>query len=109
MFDITDNIIKITRGDTAIINLTIYDQDDNTYTPTENDHIYFTVKPDINNEYYSFKKEFTNSSVELTKEDTIIFNFGKYFFDVRLENNTNIDTVIVEGKFIIERGTANAS
>ena len=108
MVSIDNNIIKITRGDTCVINLTVYESDGETpYEPQTGDKFYLTVKPDINNEYYSIKKEFDNMSICLSVEDTIILNFGSYFFDIRLENENNHDTILCNGEFIIERGTAN--
>ena len=110
MVNIKDKTIRLTRGDSCVINLTIYEADGTTvYTPTENDHIIFTVKPDINNDYYEFKKYFVNgNTLILNKADTIDLNFGEYFYDVRLENNNNYDTILDQGVFIIEGGTANA-
>ena len=110
MVTIKDNMIRITRGDSCSINLTIYESDGEIpYIPTENDTIYLTVKPDLNNDYYVIKKEFINGeTVTLLKSDTIDLNFGRYFYDVRLENHNNFDTIIDQGKFYIEGGTANA-
>ena len=109
MVKIEDHIFKITRGDSCIVNITIYESDGETpYIPTENDDIIFTVKPDVNNDYYFIKKSFENSTLVLTKNDTIALNFGTYFYDIRLENNNNYDTILDQGTFIIEGGTANA-
>ena len=107
MITIKDNIFRITRGDSCVINLTIYDGEI-IYEPTEDDHILFTVKPDINNDYSVIKKNFVNNTLVLYKDDTIDLNFGEYFYDVRIENNNNYDTILVQGTFIVEGGTANA-
>lgn len=107
MVTIKDNIFRITRGDSCIINLTIYDGTE-VYTPTENDHIIFTVKPDINNNYEVIRRNFVDgNTLVLYKEDTIDLNFGEYFYDIRLENNSNYDTILDQGIFIVEGGTAN--
>lgn len=110
MVTIKDNIFKITRGDSCIIELTIYENDGETiYTPTEGDTVIFTVKPNINNDYYVIRKVFTDGeTLVINKNDTIDLNFGEYFYDVRLENDNNYDTILESGKFIIEGGTANA-
>ena len=109
MVTIKDNTIRLTRGDSCIINLTIYEADGETeYTPIEGDKIYLTIKPDINNDYYVIKKEFNNLSINLIKTDTINLNFGSYFYDIRLENGDNIDTILSSGMLILEGGTANA-
>lgn len=110
MVTINEKLIRITRGDSCVINLTIYENDETTvYSPTENDHIIFTVKPDINNDYEVIRKNFVDgSTLILHKNDTINLNFGEYFYDIRLENNNNYDTILDQGIFIIEGGTANA-
>ena len=108
MVNINNKDIRITRGDSCIINLTIYDSAGDEYTPAPGDTIIFTVKSDINNDYKVIEKEFNNSEITLLKSDTISLNFGTYFYDVRLENGSIFDTVLDSGNFIIEGGTANA-
>ena len=113
MVQIQDKTIKMTRGDGVVINLTIYEADGTTpYEPKEGDEVYFTVKPDINNDYFNIQKKFIINENKLTlslyKSDTIGLNFGTYFYDVRLENGTNIDTILNSGTFILEGGTNNA-
>lgn len=44
MFEIYRNDISITRGDSAIFEITITDKDKNIYTPTSDDTVTFTVK-----------------------------------------------------------------
>lgn len=109
MIKIGDKTIHLTRGDSCIINLSIEDQSGIPYEPLPTDTIIFTVKPDINNDYYVIRKIFNNQQIKLPKEDTINLNFGEYFYDVRLEgHNANYDTILDSGTFIIEGGTANA-
>lgn len=108
MIEVSSNKIRITRGDSGTINLTIYEADGVTpYTPTANDKIFLTIKDAIDNHHIVFQKQFNNNQIALYKNDTITLNFGKYFFDVRLEDSPNYDTILTEGEFIIERGTAN--
>lgn len=108
MIEVTSSKIRITRGDSGTVNLTIYEADGVTpYTPTVNDKIYLTIKDAIDNNHIVLQKEFNNNQIALYKSDTILLNFGKYFFDVRLEDSPNYDTILTEGEFIIERGTAN--
>ena len=108
MVDINNKDIRITRGDSCIIKLNIYDSAGDEYIPSSGDIIIFTVKSDINNDYKVIEKEFINSEITLLKSDTINLNFGTYFYDVRLENGSIFDTVLDSGNFIIEGGTANA-
>ena len=110
MIKLEGNNIRITRGDSFTINLSIFEEDGETpYTPSLSDIIYFTVKPDVNNVYSVIKKTFSNGSIVMEKSDTINLNFGEYFYDIRLESSSNIDTILDQGTFIIEGGTANAS
>ena len=108
MVNIDNKVIRITRGDSCIIKLTIYDSSGNEYEPDPEDTIIFTVKSNINNEYKVIEKEFNNNELTLLKIDTISLNFGTYFYDVRLENGSIYDTILDSGDFIIEGGTANA-
>ena len=109
MLKIEDNNIFLTRGDSATIEITIYQPDGvKPYVPATNDKIIFTVKNNVNNHEIALIKEFdSNLSISLIKNDTINLNFGKYYFDVRLENSTEYDTILTEGTFYVERGTAN--
>lgn len=109
MINIEDKTIRLTRGDSCTINLSIEYQSGTPYEPLPTDNIIFTVKPDVNNDYYAIRKVFTNQHIKLTKEDTINLNFGEYLYDIRLEgHNANYDTILDSGTFIIEGGTANA-
>lgn len=109
MFKIENNEIFLTRGDSANINISIYQPDGITpYVPAANDKIIFTVKNNVINNEITLIKEFDNDlSISLSKNDTINLNFGTYYFDVRLENSTEYDTILTEGTFHVERGTAN--
>lgn len=115
MVHIEEKTIKMTRGDSVVIDLRIYEADGKTlYEPQEGDEVYFTVKPDINNDYFDIQKKFIINEGEeyltlvLHKLDTIGLNFGTYFYDIRLENGSNIDTILDSGSFILEGGTSNA-
>lgn len=113
MVQVQNKTIRMTRGDSVVINLNIYEADETTpYEPQEGDEVYFTVKPDINNDYFDIQKKFIINENKITlslyKNDTIGLNFGTYFYDVRLENGTNIDTILDSGTFILEGGTNNA-
>ena len=106
MIEVKNNNIYITRGDTCELTLKIYDGE-SIYTPTASDHIIFTVKQNPNNTNILIEKEFASNKISIQRTDTIDLTFGEYFYDVRLENGSNYDTIITSGKFTIERGTAN--
>lgn len=106
MIEVKNNNIRITRGDTCELTLKIYNGE-SIYTPTASDHIIFTVKQNPNNTNVLIEKEFASNKISIHRTDTIDLTFGEYFYDVRLENGSNYDTIITSGLFKIERGTAN--
>ena len=77
VFKIEDNIIYLTRGDTAYIDLKI-----DGYKLKENDFIIFTVKKDLDDEPL-IEKQFTDTFI-LYPEDTSFLEYGKYYFDCEL-------------------------
>lgn len=105
MLKIEGNNIFLTRGDSAIIDLTIYDEDGNIYTPSESDVVVFSVKVNVNNVDTILRKTFDNLTLELKPEETIKFNYGEYFFDVKLINDDLTDTFITSGILTIGGGT----
>lgn len=105
MLKIEDNNIFLTRGDSATIDLTIYDEDGNIYTPKQNDVIVFSVKVNVNNVELALRKTFDNLTLTITNAESLKFNYGSYFYDVKLINEDLTDTFITSGKFIIGGGT----
>lgn len=106
MFTIDDeNNIYLTRGDSAGFDLTITDEEGEPYTPRPNDVIVLTIKQNYNNVGDMLRKTFDNLHADITSEESLKFNFGTYFYDVRLIDETLTDTIICNGKFIIGGGT----
>lgn len=105
MLKIEGNNIFLTRGDSAVIDLTIYDEEGNIYTPKQNDVIVFSVKANVNNVETILRKTFENLTLEISSKESLKFNFGEYLFDIRLINDTLIDTFICDGVFTIGGGT----
>lgn len=104
MLKIEGNNIFITRGDSAVIDLTIYDEEGNIYAPKQSDVVVFSVKVNVNNVDTILRKTFENLTLELRPEETIKFNYGEYFFDVKLINHDLIDTFITSGILTIGGG-----
>lgn len=100
-----ENNIYLTRGDSATLELAVYDDKGEIYTPTENDVIVLTIKSNVLNNDYKLRKTFESLRLAITSEESKKFNFGTYFFDVRLINEDLTDTFICDGKFIIGGGT----
>ena len=100
-----ENNIYLTRGDSATLELSIFDEEGEPYTPTENDVIVLTIKSNVCNYGYKLRKTFSDLRLVITDKESEKFNFGTYFFDVRLINEDLTDTFICEGKFVIGGGT----
>lgn len=106
MFYVDDkNNIYLTRGDSATLELTIYDDEGKIYTPTKDDVIVLTIKNNVNNVDYKLRKTFENLKLVITSQESARFNFGGYLFDIRLINKTLTDTFICDGVFTIGGGT----
>lgn len=106
MFTIDDeNNIYLTRGDSAVFDLTIIDEEGEPYAPRPTDVIVLTIKQNYNNVGDMLRKTFDNLHAGITSEESLKFNFGTYFYDVRLIDENLIDTIICNGKFIIGGGT----
>lgn len=84
MFEIYRNDISITRGDSAIFEVTITDKDGNAYTPTHLDKVTFTVKKDTNSNVIVFQRPVENGKVIIEPEDTKNLRYGDYVYDVQL-------------------------
>ena len=95
MFEIYRNDISITRGDSAIFEITIIDKQKNTYTPSDTDTILFTVKDNTRSKAIVFQKSVTNNQVIIDPVDTEDLRYGKYVYDVQLRTADGwVDTII---------------
>lgn len=98
--DQNDNI-KLTRGDTAIIDIEITDADGDPYSMQAFDSLIFTVKRMYNDSVEVIRKELQTPVLILTSNDTKDLSFGKYRFDIYIYNSEthNLDTFIYEKIF----------
>lgn len=95
MFEIYRNDISITRGDSAIFEITITDKQKNIYTPIETDEVLFTVKDSTSSKVVVFQKPVTNNQVIIDPADTDNLHYGKYVYDVQLKTADGwVDTII---------------
>lgn len=107
MLSIVDNYIKLTRGDTAylevpIMRLVSTDPDEyEEYEIRDRDVLILTIKTKYTDEEVVLKKELTGTNIfHITPTDTADKKFGKYDYDVeiRTENGDRF-TVIPLSKF----------
>jgi len=95
-----DNNITITRGDSAVIELTITDEGA-TYD-FSSDLVQFTVKRNTVTEDIIFQKTFTTGVIVIDPSDTAELRYSTLRFDVQLINDQGgVYTVIPPRDFII--------
>ena len=101
------NNIKITRGDTATIDISIIDEEGEEYTLREGDQIIFSVKRLSSQASVLIEKVLTNKQLVLDTDDTDALSFGKYKYDMVLISESEVSTFICFKDFIIEEEVHN--
>lgn len=97
-----DNTIRLTRGDTARITISLEDDSGNGYEMQDTDELILSVKLNIRDEQYALQKTVTGSNMFYLKpEDTGKLAFKKYVYDVQLVTNGEVYTVIEPSTFEI--------
>lgn len=94
--------ITLTRGDTFVADVAVYDADGNPYIPVEGDSIRFAMKKAYNDPIPLLVKEIPIDTLQLRieSEDTKKLAFGKYVYDIELTKaNGDVDTFIVKATF----------
>lgn len=101
MFNIDEkNRIKITRGDTAFITISV-----DGYEMAENDKLTFSVKYDAEDTEYLFTKQADEDNViHIEPQDTKNAYFDKYIYDIQLTTtNGDVFTIIEPTTFNITK------
>ena len=103
MFDISkDNIIRITRGDSASFGITVMDGTTE-YELQEGDVLRFTVRRNIYSTTKSLQKILgygDTMEFVIEPEDTVGLNFGNYVYDVELTlADGTVNTIIPPSTF----------
>ena len=100
MLQVTKNKIQLTRGDTAILSVSITSPDGTEYTLEEGDIIRFTVRKTPKSGDIFISKTLTEKEIPLSTDDTKHMQFGTYFYDIELTKASgDVDTVIVPTVF----------
>lgn len=99
MFEIRNNKIRITRGDTGIFVIDILDRiTDLPYNPESDDKVRFTVKKSQYRNQPLIYKEGTQ--IMLDPIDTLSLPYGKYLYDVEITlANGMVQTIIEPNEF----------
>lgn len=106
MLHIIDKTIQLTRGDSAMIQVSIAnDANGAEYELDPNDILRMTVKSNVRNTDYVFQKELSGStSFHIVPEDTRDAQFGKYVYDVELTTvDGEVYTIIEPSVFEITK------
>lgn len=97
--------ISLTRGDSAYLDLHIYNKDGSVYEMQIGDALWFAVKKDANDSTYAIAPKAVGNDMVLTinPSDTSSLDFGTYYYDVQLKNSMSgyVNTIIPISKFII--------
>lgn len=97
----TDNNMLITRGDTATIDISIKDDNDQEYALQPDDKIIFSVKRLASQPDVVIEKTLTAKQLILDSEDTDSLTFGTYKYDMVLITATDVCTFICFKDFIV--------
>lgn len=107
MFHVTqDGTIRLTRGDTARLIVTIAnDFDGREYTLADDDKLTLSVKRTAHDRVPCFQKEVIGGTqIHIAPADTADLSFGKYIYDVQLDTASgDVYTVIGPCDFEILR------
>ena len=100
MLKIVQNVITLTRGDTARINLSI--TKNGASYDFSGDTVVFSVKHDVNTPDYVFQKPVIDGSITILPEDTEGLSYGNYVYDVQLTTpGGDICTVITPNRLTV--------
>ena len=94
-----DHIIRLTRGDTAYleVNITNADSETGEYEISSDDSLALSIKKKVKDSEYLLNKVITGSSVfHIKPEDTSDIPFGKYLYDVQLTTGSGDVYTIIE-------------
>lgn len=86
MFKVTGTKIYLTRGDTAFLDIQLWDESGAIYEPQEGDKVIFRLKKVANVGNVLLEKEVDTSTMilELEEDDTKSLNFQPYKYEVEL-------------------------
>ena len=105
MLQITSNEVSLTRGDSADLQVIIYDLEGNVYELQTGDILTFTMKYNCVTEDIIIQKDITSgSTIHIQPTDTNELAYGSYWFDVQLTKaDSKVYTVIDPHKFNITK------
>lgn len=90
-----DNNIKLTRGDTAPLDLEIEDDDGNPYDYSD-DTVVLTIKKNTVTETIVLQKTFNGGPIKLLPTDTEPLPYAVYRYDVQLTTSDGDNFTVIE-------------
>lgn len=98
MFNINENEIYLSRGDSAVIGVDIVDEEGDPYVIRQGEVVKFSLKKTTDQCRVIFDKTFELDNEEyvitLEQDDTIGLSFGDYAYDVTLITEDGVYTII---------------
>ena len=102
MFNIDNCNVKITRGDTGVIAISLQNKDGSSYEMQPDDVLVMTVKTNTFNKDVLIQKQFADGQIKIDPADTDNLSYGTYYYDVQLTTAAgDVFTVITPHKFEI--------
>lgn len=97
--------ITITRGDTGFIEIPLFDNDDEPYTPVEGDKLRFAVKKKHKDEECLILKDISIDTciLEIEPSDTKHLEFGTYVYDLEFTDSLDHVSTFIFGKFKVDK------
>ena len=103
MLTIKGNEIHLTQGDSAYLNVEITNDDGTPYAIKEGDSLSMTVKSTNGTKIFS-KTVQAYESIIIEPKDTIDVGVGRYKYDIQLDTENQVYTIIPVSSFFIEEG-----
>ena len=105
MITIDDNVISLTRGDSAAVLVELVDTEGYRYIPDESDRIRFAMSKNYGDEEPLIIKEVDHESMQvyINPEDTKGLDFGSYVYDVEVTDGSGHVVTVLMSKFKITK------
>lgn len=98
LYVLPDGTIRLTRGDTARFVLSVvYSSDGEEYTIAEDDIVELTIRKNVRSDEALVHKKIVGSNIfHIEPSDTESLPFGRYVYDVQIENGDGDIYTIIE-------------
>lgn len=102
MLTCQNNTIVLTRGDSAVLKLTVVDGEGQPYKIADNDTVIFTIKKHTTDKEAVLKKTLSDGQIIINPQDTENLEYGQYVYDVELTQGSGfVATVIPPTRFVV--------